>query len=210
MNRRGYVRPTGSMADASDASDDSLVERARSGDPGALELLLRRHHDAILAVCHRLCRDRGDAEDAAQEALIAIVRGLGHFDGRSRFSTWTFRVTTNCCLDELRRRRRRPEPVDDGRVVEVGTTEPGPLERLEGSEQRRALAAALDELPEEFRVPLVLRDVADLDYASIGEILDLAPGTVRSRIARGRRRLADRLDPGNRSAAPVVTPPETP
>lgn len=174
--------------------DDTLVRAAQAGEGSAIEVLLRRHHDRILAICHQLCRDRSDADDAAQEALIAIVRGLDRFDGRSSFSTWAYRVTTNCCIDELRRRRRRPEPVDDSVSPEIVDHRPGPLDHAVRADERTRISAGLDALPESFRTPLVLRDVADLDYATIGAILDLPPGTVRSRIARGRARLADLLD----------------
>ena len=91
-----------------DLSDSELVQRVRHGDRAALETLLRRHHDRIHLLCHRICRDRGDAEDATQNALLAIVRGLAGFDGSAAFSTWSHRVATNACLDELRRRGRRP------------------------------------------------------------------------------------------------------
>ena len=200
-------------APGADRSDDELVAAARTGDDRALEQLLRRHHDRIVAVCRQLCRDRSDAEDAAQEAMIAIVRGLDRFDGRSRFSTWAYRVTTNSCLDELRRRRRRPLPVDADAAPEVAAPGPGPDDEAERTSVRAELATALDTLPEEFRAPLVLRDVADLDYAAIGEILDLPPGTVRSRIARGRARLAEALAqaedrPGNRPARDGVGSPD--
>ncbi len=190
-------------APAADRSDQELVAAARDGDARALEQLLRRHHDRIVSLCRQLCRNRADAEDAAQEALIAIVRGLDRFDGRSQFSTWAYRVTTNSCLDELRRRRRRPVPADDDLAPEPVATDPGPAEEAVRTETRAGLAEALDRLPEEFRTPLVLRDVADLDYATIAEVLDIAPGTVRSRIARGRARLAEALaqvDPGSPAA----------
>lgn len=187
-------------SDLPSPTDEELAEAAGGGDRAALEQLLRRHHDRVLGLCRQICRDRSDAEDAAQEALLAIARGIGRFDGRSRFSTWAYRVTTNCCLDELRRRRRRPDPVADDQVTEAASLEPGPDELVERGSTRAALARALDSLPEEFRTPLVLRDVADLDYAAIGEILDLPPGTVRSRISRARSRLADELG-GN----PAVT-----
>lgn len=196
--------------DALAAGDAELIDRSLDGDADALEQLLRRHHDRVLAVCHRLCHDRGDAEDAAQESLIAIVRGLERFDRRSQFSTWAYRITTNCCMDELRRRRRRPDPLGGMAAPEAVAPEAGPDLVVEGRDERLRLAAVLDELPEEFRVPLVLRDVADLDYASIGEILDLPPGTVRSRIARARARVARRLDPGNLGAPGDVTDLERP
>lgn len=210
MIRRSGADAGAASAPADPCDDLRLVQRARAGDRVALELLLQRHHDRVLAVCHRMCRHRADAEDAAQEALIAIVRGLDRFDGRSRFSTWAYRVTTNCCLDELRRRRRRPVDVDGEQLPERPAPGPGPDRIVEGMEDRRALAALLDELPEEFRVPLVLRDVADLDYSSIAEILELPPGTVRSRIARGRARLARAIVDGNHDGLLDVTPPEEP
>ncbi|HPU39048.1 MAG TPA: RNA polymerase sigma factor [Microthrixaceae bacterium] len=188
-------------------NDEALVGAAQAGDRAALDALLRRHHDRVVAICRQLCRDRSDADDAAQEALIAIVRGLDRFDGRSRFSTWAYRVTTNCCMDELRRRRRRPEPVDDAAFPGLADDNPGPLDHAVRSDDRAWISAGLEALPEEFRTPLVLRDVADLDYATIGEILDLAPGTVRSRIARGRARLARLLDGNQSDGSDVVEEP---
>jgi RNA polymerase sigma-70 factor (ECF subfamily) len=86
----------------------NLVAAARSGDRAALEELLRTHHDRLYALARRITGNDADAADATQEALIAIVRGLPRFDGRSSFGTWAYRVTANACLDELRRRRRRP------------------------------------------------------------------------------------------------------
>ncbi len=180
--------------------DDELVAAARSGDRSALEILLARHHDRLAGLCRRLCRDAGDAEDATQDALVAIVRGLDRFDGRSSFATWSHRVATNACLDELRRRRRRPLPADPGPIDEVddrsGHRAPDPADAALGQDERRRLSAALDALPDEFREAVLLRDVADLDYHDIGELLGLRPGTVRSRIARGRGRLAELLDEG--------------
>ncbi len=206
---------------SSDAPDDVLVDAARSGDRRALEALLRRHHDRILVLCRRLCRDRGDAEDAAQNALIAIVRGLPRFDGTSAFTTWSYRVATNACMDELRRRGRRPSPADpapdDAERVVPGRTTPStedPADAAVADERRGEIQRALDELPDEFRLPVVLRDLADLDYAEIAEVLGLPPGTVRSRIARGRAKLAALLDhldddPGNQRDDTDVRAPDT-
>ena len=92
--------------------DRALVTAAKSGDRAALDQLFRRHYDRIHGVCRRITGNDADALDATQDALIAIVRGLPAFDGRARFSTWAYRVATNVCLDELRRRKRRPVPVD--------------------------------------------------------------------------------------------------
>ena len=138
-------------------------------------------------MCRRLAGNDADAADAAQEALIAIVRGLPRFDGRARFTTWAYRVATNACLDELRRRGRRPAAVLDGTGLEPVAPGPSLDQTLT---DRLDLDAALADLPEDFRVAVVLRDVMGLDYAEIAEVLDVPPGTVRSRIARGRARLA--------------------
>ena len=197
-------------------SDEALVAAAQAGERDALEVLLRRHHGRIYAVCRRLAGNDADAADATQEALLNIVRRLGTFDGRSRFTTWAHRVATNACLDELRRRgRRRAEPLPEDDHVATDAPGLGTTTSL-----RLDLDVALARLPEEFRVAVVLRDVAGHDYAEIAAILDLPPGTVRSRIARGRARLADLLDPpepadaGNQPSAsqrpidgPTTAPP---
>ncbi len=174
---------------------------AQSGDREALDRLLRRHQDRIHAVCRRLAGNDADGLDAAQEALIAIAKGLPRFDRRSRFSTWAYRVATNAALDELRRRQRRPEPglADiDNRGGRRGAAQPGP-ELAEAVAASIDIDSALAGLPEDFRIPVVLRDVAGFDYAGIAEVLDLAPGTVRSRISRGRARLAEALNPEPRN-----------
>ena len=170
-----------------DAADDDLVTAARAGDRRALELLLDRHADRIHAVCRRIVGDPHDALDATQEAMIAVARGITRFDGTARFTTWCYRVATNAALDELRRSRRRPVPADPpGTVAD-------PHDGTTAVEARLDVDAALATLPEEFRVAVVLRDLCDLDYAEIATALALPPGTVRSRIARGRAALAAAL-----------------
>lgn len=175
-----------------------LVAAAQAGDRRALDRLLRDHQDRIHAVCRRITGNDADALDATQDALIAVVRGLPRFDGRSRFSTWAYRVATNACLDELRRRRRRPLvglPEHDGEVLDI----PDASGRAVDADvaDRLLLDAALAQLPDDFRAAVVLRDLCQLDYAEIAEVLEIPAGTVRSRIARGRGHLADLLA-GNR------------
>ena len=175
---------------------------AQGGDRAAMDALLRRHHERIWAVCRRLAGNDADAADATQEAMLLIVRRIGTFDGRSRFTTWAHRVATNACLDELRRRTRRPAdrlPDDD---PEHGHATPDRSEPVDQAvSERMAVDEALAALPEEFRAPIVLRDLGGHDYAEIAAILDIPAGTVRSRIARGRARLAELLGPGNQSPA---------
>jgi RNA polymerase sigma-70 factor, ECF subfamily len=175
-------------------SDADLVAAARRGDRAALESLLRRHHDRVYALCRRVTGNDTDALDATQEALLAICRGLDRFDGRSAFTTWLYRVTTNACLDELRRKSRRPALVDDSSFFERAA----PTRPIgDDTADRFDVDAALATLPPEFRAAVVLRDLCDLDYAEIARVLDVPAGTVRSRIARGRAAMAQAL--GNRN-----------
>jgi len=178
--------------------DQGLVAAAQAGDQRAMETLLRRHYDRVHAVCRRIAGSTRDADDAAQEAMIGIVRGLPRFDGRAQFSTWVYRIATNAALDELRRRKRRPAlalVTDEGEQAD--TADPLAAREVEAAADRLSIDAALDSLPEDFRTAVVLRDVADLDYAEIAEALGVPVGTVKSRIARGRAQLADAL--GNRT-----------
>ncbi|HVE94394.1 MAG TPA: sigma-70 family RNA polymerase sigma factor [Acidimicrobiales bacterium] len=178
--------------------DVQLIAAAQDGDRSALDRLLRQHYDRLYAVCRRLTGNDADAADATQEALLAVVRGLRAFDGRSKFTTWSYRVAVNASLDELRRRRRRPQTgaVDDlGATLETHSDVHGHA----GADPATIVTASADiddalaTLSPEFRTAVVLRDLAGLDYAEIAEVLDIPPGTVRSRIARGRAALADLL-----------------
>jgi RNA polymerase sigma-70 factor (ECF subfamily) len=173
------------------------VEQARGGDREALEVLLRHHYDRIHAVCRRITGNPADAADATQNALIAVTRGLARFDSRSRFSSWTYRIAINCSLDELRRRARLPAmSLDDPDRAAVPALTSG--EGPESAVPRVDIEWALRRLEVKFRAPVVLRDMCGLDYAEIAEVLQLPPGTVRSRIARGRAALARLLEPSGR------------
>ena len=124
-----------------------------------------------------------DGSDALQEAMLQIVRKLDHYDGRSAFGTWAYRLTANVCLDELRRRKRRPEPADLAEDVPVADVSSAALDR-------QVVEDALARLPDDYRAAVVLRDLCGYDYAEIAELTKVPIGTVRSRIARGRGALA--------------------
>ena len=183
-----------------DDHDDALARRAADGDSGALDALLRGHTALVHGVCRRVLGNPDDALDATQEALLAIARKIGSFDGRAKFSTWAYRVATNAALDEARRRGRRPLPSETlpGTTAGIGHRPPRPAiaDRLD-------VDAALAQLTPEYRAAVALRDLVGMDYAEIAEVLGIPPGTVRSRISRGRAALADLL--GNRE-----TPSEHP
>lgn len=180
--------------------ENSLVRAAVAGDRAAMERLLRTHHDRIFAVCRRITGNDADAADASQDALIAIVRHLDRFDGRSSFGTWVYRIATNASLDELRRRARRPAVTADGLGTgerQLAVVDPAADGQVEAIVERDLIDSALGAVPDDFRIPLILRDVADLDYAEIASTLDIPVGTVKSRIARGRAALAQAIRAGN-------------
>lgn len=193
-----------------DRTDDQLVAAAQSGDRAAMDQLLRRHYDRAHAVCRRIAGGTRDADDATQEAMIRVVRNIDKFDGRSSFGTWVYRIATNTALDELRKRKRRPQlhAVDDDLPEQADALA---HRRVDDVSDRITIDAALADLPEEFKAAVVLRDVGDLDYAEIADALDVPVGTVKSRIARGRRMLVEKL--GNHdppSERPINDPPNDP
>lgn len=170
--------------------DTNVLLAAAAGDRSALESLLSLHLERIHAICRRITGDREDALDATQEALIAVVRGLPGFDGRSSFGTWVHRVAVNAALDEVRRRGRRPAPLGSPDDLPSSAWSRGPEPQVVA---KFDVDHALGLLPLEFRAAVVLRDCCDLDYATIAEVLEVPTGTVRSRIARGRALLAEAL-----------------
>ena len=191
-----------------DRTDEDLVAAAQRGDGAAMDQLLRRHYDRAHAVCRRIAGSTRDADDAAQEAMIRVVRNIDKFDGRSAFGTWVYRIATNTALDELRKRKRRPQfhvVDDDGDVPEPA--DEFAHRYIDDVADRITIDAALAGLPEEFKAAVVMRDVGDLDYAEIAEALGVPVGTVKSRIARGRRMLVEKL--GNQdppSERPIIDP----
>jgi RNA polymerase sigma-70 factor (ECF subfamily) len=154
------------------------------------EEVARDHGRFLYNVAYRLAGNDNDAQDLVQESLIRVRRGLERYEPGS-LEGWLARIVTNVFLDEVRRRRRRPTdalPDDPDRVL------PGAPGADEASQELSVeIQAALASLPEEFRVPVVLCDVADQSYEQIAAALDVPIGTVRSRIHRGRRMLREAL-----------------
>jgi RNA polymerase sigma-70 factor (ECF subfamily) len=167
-----------------------LVERAQRGDRRAFEELVERHQHRLYTLAVRTLGSVDEAADAVQEAFIRAWLGLPRFRGGSLFSTWLFRICVNAAHDQ--RLKRRAEPLDE-------TREPADSQdAFRTSELSGALQAALDELDEDYRVAVVLYDVLGCSYTEIAELTDVAEGTVKSRIFRGRSRLAELL--GTRTA----------
>jgi len=172
------------------ATDAELVERYLQGDVEAFDELMRAHEDRVFAVCLRMLRDRDAALDATQETFITVFRKADRFAGRSAFSTWLYRVAVNTCYDQARRRRRHeaaalPESNDP---VDVGADD-----GFRSAEVRSEIETALAALPDEFRAAVVLSDVEGLALQAVADILEVPVGTVKSRVFRGRRLLAEAL-----------------
>lgn len=160
-----------------------LLRRAQRGDKFAFGVLVERHQDRLYTVAARMLGSRDEAADVVQEALIRAWTGLPRFRGDARFSTWLHRILLNAVYDH-RARARPTVPIDEAR-------EPAdPRDRIAQHELSDELQRALAALSEDFRVPVLLADIAGLSYEEIGESLGLPGGTVRSRIFRGRAELA--------------------
>lgn len=186
-------------------TDEDLVRRFRDGNARAFEILVERHSGRVYNLCLRVLGDPDEAADASQDAFLSAIRKLHTFRGEAAFTTWLHRVTVNACYDSLRRKRRRPllrvvrDEADER--PDAGPPVPDHAERVELSID---VERALREVPEEFRIALVLADVDDLPYARISEILGVPIGTVKSRVFRGRAALGRALgvgEPADRSRA---------
>jgi RNA polymerase sigma-70 factor, ECF subfamily len=171
--------------------DQDLLTRHVDGDPEAFGELVRRHRDRLWAVALRTLGDREEAADAVQDALVSAYRAAHTFRGQSAVTTWLHRITVNACLDRARKAAsRRTAPVDDAerleQLLEPHESAYAPAER---SDLHRQLVEALGTLPPDQRAALVLIDMQGYSVAETAKILDVPPGTVKSRCARGRAKL---------------------
>ena len=189
--------------------DDELMERYRAGDENAFTLLVRRHQQPLVSFIARYINDRDGAEDLAQETFIRIFKASRRYKpGRAQFKTWMYHIASNLCKNELRNRGRRDRyRVDNvvdgdggGDSEQIDLIESAPADSafqpevaLERKELHEAIQTAIAELPEQYRVPLVLRDLQGLSYDEISEVLELRSGTTKSRINRARLMLKDKL-----------------
>ena len=176
--------------------EQRLIHQAARGEAAAFEQLMRQHEGRMYAVALRMCGNREDAQDCLQEAMLRVYRAMSGFKGQSSFSTWVYRITMNTCLDELRRGKRRKASSLDERI-DAGWAPVDDMDTPEHhamrSEQRRALERAIQELPEDMRSAVVLRDIQGCSYDEIADILDTNVGTIKSRISRARSRLREIL-----------------
>lgn len=171
-------------------TDLELAARVAEGDAAAFDELMRRHEDRVFAICLRMLGDRQAALDATQDTWMTVFRKADRFSGTAAFTTWLHRVTVNTCYDHLRKqRRRRASPLPEG----FDPTDPGAESGFVAAELRPDVETALQHLPADFRAAVVLVDLQDLSLQDAAEALGVPPGTVKSRLFRGRRLLAKEL-----------------
>ena len=178
----------------------ALVQRIQSGDSDAFAVLMDLYQKQVDHLALRTVGNSEDAADMTQEAFLRAYRAIGSFRGDSKLSVWLYRLTQNVCIDFLRSRGRKPtvsltveNETDEIQELDVADDRFDPEVQYQRKALRDAVRRGLDELPEEYRTILVLREINGLSYAEIGEQLQLEEGTVKSRLFRARKKLCEFL-----------------
>ena len=174
-----------------EASDRELVAACQRGEPAAFRTLFETYKDKLFSIAFRFSGDRSAAMDIAQEAFLKLFSRIGDFRGESSFDTWVYRVVVNSCLDS-RRRSRRLLPLEDAFPAGLADSRDC-LADLMRSEMDARVRSAVDHLPPDLRIVVVLRYTEGLSYDAIAEVLACPPGTVASRLNRAHKLLERRL-----------------
>ena len=185
-------------------SDEELLRGLRAGEDEAFATLVRAHSGRMLAVARRFLSNEEDARDAVQDAFLSAFRAIDRFEGDAKLSTWLHRIVVNACLMKLRTRRRRPEGkieellprfLEDGHQAEpAGQWQRGADALIESAENRELIRAAIDELPENYRTVLLLRDIEEYDTEQTARELGMTAAAVKTRLHRARQALRSQLD----------------
>lgn len=171
-------------------NEKELLLRMQQGDEAAFEALVRLYEKKIYTLCRRMCGNDEDAQEAAQDAFLALWRSAKSFRGDASLSTWLYRLAANACIDLLRRNQRNGAGGvsldDEETTLELVDVAPLPEQALERKETQRLIREGLAALPEDYRAILLLREAEGLSYTEIAETMHMELGTVKSRISRGR------------------------
>ncbi len=178
-----------------DFLEKTWIEKAKAGDQEAFQLLMEKHQTKVYNLALRMVKHPEDALDLSQEAFFKAWKSLEFYREESSFATWLYRLTTNVCLDFLRKEQRQAHDSIEGEqgTLEIHDPQGDAHHQTVEKMEREAVNQALSQLPEDYRAPFVLRVVNELSYQEIGEALDLKIGTVKSRIARAREKMSEIL-----------------
>ena len=200
MNKAGQTASTGSHARTTAIDDHELVLAARKGDRDAFRTLFERHHRRAYALAFGVLRHQDDALDVVQDAFIKAHKYLDKFEGNSSFYTWLYRIVMNLAIDHLRKHRRvKPVELDESRLED---TDEGLLPKMLGANPGRALQdkeiriridRALEQLSENHRAVLVMRELEGLSYEEMAQTMDCSKGTIMSRLFHARRNMQKQL-----------------
>ena len=178
-------------------NEQEMILLLQKGDEAAFEAFVRQYEKKVYTLCRRTCGNDEDAQEAAQDAFLAVWRSIGSFRQEASLSTWLYRLAANACIDILRRNKRSGAgsvSLDDPETApEVIDSAPLPQQVLERKETQRLLCEGLAALPEDYRAILLLRESEGLSYAEIAAATGAELGTVKSRISRGRQMLRNYL-----------------
>ena len=186
------------MADSSEMI--MLIKKAQRGDSNAFGELIEAYEKFVFNVACRMFLNPEDAADIAQEALIKAYKNIDKFDFNSSFSTWLYRITTNTCIDEMRKRKGKEtysideEDEESGLSIQIKDTSPDAAETVIQQETVSEVRRAIDKLSDEHKAVIILRDIQDLSYEEVADTLGINVGTVKSRLSRARDALRKKLD----------------
>jgi RNA polymerase sigma-70 factor, ECF subfamily len=177
-----------------DYPERELVRKSRDGDIYAFEELIKSYEKRIFNIAFRMTGNREDASDTAQEACIKIFKSLDKFKENSSFSTWVYRITSNVCIDEIRKRKNNVIPLivesqDGDYEMPVEDKSQRPDEIIENKEMSMLIKKCINELIPEHRIIIIFRDIYGYTYEEISETLSISMGTVKSRLNRARNML---------------------
>lgn len=184
------------MNDKFKYSDEKLILRFQEGDINAYNELVKRYKERLLNFVLRYFNNVEQAEDVVQDTLIKLYTHASYYKNVAKFSTWIFTIAKNNALTELRKNKRKKTDslwTDDGQVIDINSKEESLDSKVQNEIAIDQLNKFLDEIPENFRMAVVLRDFQELSYEEISKILEIPIGTIKSRINRGRIQLAEKM-----------------
>jgi RNA polymerase sigma-70 factor (ECF subfamily) len=179
-------------------SDEELISRFQNGDLNAFDLIVRRYKDQLLNFAYRFLGNLEEAEDVVQETFLRLYRNKKAYRQIAKFSTWLYTITSNLAKTELRKRKRRKlvsisDMGYEEKEYEIEDHRANTERDVDSSMQEKIIQKAIEELSPRFREVIILRDVQELSYDEVGEILKIPLGTVKSRVNRARLKLQNKL-----------------